>query len=170
MLGLEVSLAISPTAVVIQAAIFFGVLVIVSALLLRPMIRLNDARHAATTLRSNHATQLNAGAATSEDEYRTKIDAALHEARQSKDQQRQAGFAEATKILNAARTQALAQMDAAKSELQKEVEAAKQLLTASAADFGRTIAERVLERSLEEAVGDVAKGPERDPMLIGKAN
>lgn len=166
MIGLSVSLDVDPIGVLIHAGIFLLVMTVISRFLLRPLTRIHQARTDATQTRESHAAAHVAQAEQMEAEYRVKVSEARLAAMAVREDLRQQGHGEAMRIMQAARKAAVQQIETVKAELNKEVEAARQLLSANAQDFAQLIVSRLLEREIENE--NAAAETSTPPTAVGK--
>lgn len=132
----------------IQGLIFLAVFAVVSRLIVQPLVRLRDLRRQATVATEAEAQELAELAKVRLEEYERRLQAARQEGAVLRENLRQEGFARASAIIKDARQQALARLDAAKTKMEIEAAAARKLLEGNAEQFGRAIAERILERVL----------------------
>ncbi len=169
MLALGVSLEIVPVNLLIHAGIFVLVLAVMSRFLVRPISRVLAERDNAITQRRLRADIMTLEADQLERTYQERIAAAQLDAVECREILRREGFAEAAKVMEHARAKSTQQLDAAKQELQQLADEAKTLLQANAHQFGRFIAERILERSVA-AHEEMVRGNPADESVTRKAN
>jgi F0F1-type ATP synthase membrane subunit b/b' len=169
MIALGVSLKIELLSLLIHVGLFLLVLTVFSRWLLRPLETLLQARADATTARTRNAAELMTAAQLAAVEYRAQIDTVRTETREMRDGLRREGFARATTILEAARSEAMGKLEAARAELHTEGEAAKKVLVGDAKAFGKLIGERIIERDLHHLV-DEGHGSDSDAATARKAN
>ncbi|MBI2344345.1 MAG: hypothetical protein HYV02_08455 [Deltaproteobacteria bacterium] len=169
MMGFGVSLAVEPFGLLVHFGLFLMVVAIFSRWLLRPMARVFAARLEATTTRQQRASALNVTAEELTQRYHKELQGARQTAREIREHLRREGFAEAARVMAAARARALQTIEVAKQELHTEAEQAKNLLQAESSAFGQMIAERLLEREIAKREEAVQKSTRAQPQAR-KAN
>jgi F-type H+-transporting ATPase subunit b len=142
--GLEI---IPDPSVLIPLMIGFAILVpLINQLLLRPLLRVLDARDSQITGSRQRAERIAAEA----EEIASRYGRAVEDVRTEAEQQRQAALSvardEETGSVRAAREEAEGRLDAARSEIGSALEVARESLRSSAGVLAREAAEQILGR------------------------
>lgn len=162
-------ISIELSTVLLHAVFFFAAMFFFTRFALKPLLAVRDARAAATAGKETNAVVWVAEAERSEAQYKEQMLVAKVAVQAIREQAREAGAAQATDILRAARQMAAGQVEAAKADIARQVTEAKLVLGSSAEEFSSLIASRLLERDVR-SIDDAAMNESRRVVSIGKAH
>lgn len=164
----EVSLTVNPLSMLLHAVLFFAIMGVLTRYLFRPLGRVTQARHAATSDRMERAATVVQRAEALEAEYRQRFAIVQQEAYAERERNIQRGVKETAEIAQEARAQAMKVLSGAKTQLEAQLVEARGVLETSAEDFGRLIAARILERELDVSIDECGTEAEACNSMIGK--
>ncbi len=134
--------------VLVQFVIFLILLFVLNNLVFRPYFALRKERSENIEGAREKAGQLSADAEQKIARYEEQIMSARKEAATSRAQYREAGEAQASQLLQGARSEADAKVEAARAKMAKSVQQAETELQAHAATVARAIASKLLDREV----------------------
>lgn len=135
--------------VFVQLLIFLSVLVSLNLLVFKPLLKVLQLRRSKTEGDQKRIEEIQAKATAVMKEYEEKIKQARLEAFRVKEEIRREGEAETTRIIQEARQAGFAQLEKIKKEIEDSCKMAEKDLELQAEVLSRSIAEKVLGRSLQ---------------------
>lgn len=135
--------------VFVQLLIFLSVLAALNILVFKPLLKVLQLRRSKTEGDLKRIGEVQAKAMTVMKEYEGKIKEARLEAFRMKEEIRREGESEATRIIQEARQAGLAQVEKIKREIEDSCKMAEKDLELQSEILSRSIAEKVLGRSLQ---------------------
>ncbi|PIR21293.1 MAG: hypothetical protein COV45_00680 [Deltaproteobacteria bacterium CG11_big_fil_rev_8_21_14_0_20_47_16] len=144
-----------------DSTFFFQLLLFIAAIgilnwgIFTPVMRVLDLRKRKTIGDSTEAADILARAESLATQYTDKIREARLQSHAIKEELRQVGFAKATELMNAARSEALAELDKARKTITLQVEAARKTLADEANVFALAIAAKLAPQEKSGSSGFV---------------
>ena len=132
----------------IQWGIYIALMVFLHFFLFKPVLKVIDARQARIEGTIAGAEELQTQAAHNREEYETKMKSAKERVFVRTAAIREAASREAKEVMDKAREEAMAQVEATKARIQQESEVVRKELLANVDTLARSIAGKILEREI----------------------